>query len=67
MAKITVYPLAPNSLVIVHPSDGPLYPTGSSWDEDGFTCRMLVDGEITTDQSQSQAAQINTPPTVTEP
>ena len=52
MSKITVYPLSENALNIKHPSDGPLVDTGSAWNNDGFTARMITDGAITDDPSK---------------
>jgi hypothetical protein len=45
--KVKVYPLSVNALKIRHPTDGPLKVTGSEWENDGFTARMLTDGEVT--------------------
>jgi hypothetical protein len=63
MVKINVFPKSPNALVIKHPTDGPLRAEGSSWEYDGFTARLLVDGEITTDDPEIQPP----PPDVGEP
>jgi len=53
MSKITVYPLSENALNIKHPSDGPLVDTGSAWNNDGFTARMITDGAITADKDKA--------------
>jgi hypothetical protein len=62
MVKILVKPKSPNALKIVHPTDGPLYAEGSSWDLDGFTSRMLIDGEITSDDPLVKEETPPTPP-----
>jgi hypothetical protein len=48
MAKITVYATKQSAFNIVHPTDGALKSGGSSWENDGFTARMLSDGALTT-------------------
>lgn len=53
MAKITVYPTKENALNIRHPIDGPLRATGSAWEQDGFTARMLSDGAVTQDEAKA--------------
>lgn len=62
--KTKVYPTGENSLVIKHPIDGPLKVEGSDWEVDGFTCRMLVDRALTSDQSEAwkPAAPAKAPP-----
>ena len=77
MAKITVYPVKQSSLVLLHPGDGRLVSSGSQWENDGFTARMISDNLVTTDQSHaytgeppdvpSKAFQAKPQPTAAQP
>jgi hypothetical protein len=48
--RVKVYPTKANSLNITHPDGTKLKVAGSMWVYDGFFCRMLSDGLITTDE-----------------
>ena len=50
--QVVVYPTHANAKNIKHPSGGPLLETGSTWPNDGFTARMLVDKAATLDKSE---------------
>lgn len=65
--KTKVYPTAQNSLVLVHPIDGPLKVTGSDWELDGFTCRMLADSAVTSDPAQGWSPDANKPAAIVAP
>lgn len=61
--KTKVYPTGETSLVIKHPIDGPLKIEGSDWEVDGFTCRMLSDHAVTSDQNEAwKATPAKAPP-----
>lgn len=47
MPKVQVFPTRENAKNITHPLDGVLRDTGSMWESDGFTGRMLADNVIT--------------------
>lgn len=52
--SVKVFPMSKNALNIIHPETGyKLSADGSTWPEDGFTARMLSDGEVTTDESKA--------------
>lgn len=63
MTKITVYPVKAGALNIKHPIDGPLQATGSDWEIDGFTARMLTDQAITKDKAKAMKAPPQAAPT----
>jgi hypothetical protein len=52
MAKIKVYPTSKTSMVLDHPIDGKLKCSGSEWEQDGFTARMITDGACTVDKGR---------------
>jgi hypothetical protein len=44
--RIKVLPGHENARGLLHPIDGELKDEGSLWTYDGFTCRLLTDGDI---------------------
>jgi len=67
MATVKVYPTHPDALNIGHPINGKLRVSGSDWEMDGFTSRMLTDGIITKDEtkgwkSTTAGADLSKPP-----
>lgn len=50
---VQVWPMSKNALVLKHPEGIQLRAEGSHWPEDGFTARMIADGEVTPDQDKA--------------
>lgn len=67
MTKIIVYPTKASALNVKHDTDGPLRATGSQWELDGYTSRLLVDGILTRDPAKAYAPPPAAAPVEAEP